>query len=46
MRRRTYFLDTISERWKIDFDDVDFGDQIGSGGFSEVRVGLSLSLPF
>lgn len=31
VRLATNFLDTLAERWKIDFDDVDFGDCIGSG---------------
>ena len=39
IRVATHFLETIDPAWKADFDEIDFGDLLGTGGFSEVYSG-------
>jgi hypothetical protein len=39
LRVATNFLDQLAPRWKLDYDAIDFGDLIASGGFSDVYGG-------
>jgi serine/threonine protein kinase len=36
----TNYLDHLAQKFKLDFDLLEFGDQIASGGFSDVYTGL------
>lgn len=39
VRLRTHFLENIPENFKTDYDNLEFGDELGSGGFSIVYDG-------
>lgn len=36
---RSHFLENVPEAFKTDYDNLDFGDELGSGGFSIVYAG-------
>ncbi len=39
LRVATNFLDQLAPRWKLDYDAIDFGEEIARGGFSDVYGG-------
>ncbi len=39
LRVATNFLDQLAPAWKLDYDHIDFGEQLAAGGFSDVYNG-------